>query len=424
MSQKSVKQPLAILLGGLANTTSTARALGRQGVPVAVLARNRCAAHHSRYAKSFVIPEDTPPADYWREWLLERPEFPPGSVVFPCEDAALQFTAQAHKELSERYHLDILEPAHALALLDKEKTLTLAREAGVPAPRSWSIRKREDVEALLDSIVYPVLIKPVHTHLFQHKFGKKVFLVENEETFLSGCQKALDAGIDFMVCEFVPGPDTQLSSYYAYFDRHGEPVYELTKRTMRRSPANFGIGSYHMTEWLPETAETGRRFLKNMGFRGIANIEFKSDPRDGQLKIIECNTRFTGAQELIIRSGLNIPFIAYRYIVANERPSDTTFKEFVTLWLPFEDLDAFRDLLASGQISPWAWLKSICRGHGFCYFALDDMKPFFEVCKFEAARRANWLLGQRQSRTRALTSPRSEHAGSARKIVPQANRRL
>lgn len=389
---KRPRKPIAILLGGLANTTSTARALGRQGIPVAVLARSRCAAHHSRYVQSFPIPEEETAIDFWQERLLDRPGFPEGSVVFACEDAALQFTAQNHQKLSQRYLLDIIKPEHQLQLLDKEKTLALARQAGVAAPQSWRVRSWSDIEDLLGEIIYPVLIKPIHTHLFQRRFGRKVFLADDQRSLFHGSRRALDAGIDFMVCEFVPGPDTQLSSYYAYFDRQGKPVYELTKRTMRRSPPNFGVGSYHMTEWLPETAKAGYRFLSSLGFRGIANIEFKTDPRTGELKIIECNTRFTGAQELLIRSGLNIPLIAYQYLTENKRPADTGFAEFVTLWLPFEDVDAFRDLFARRQISPWIWLRSICRNHGFVYFARDDLKPFLAMFKKEISRRASGLM--------------------------------
>jgi D-aspartate ligase len=398
-------RPTAVLLGGLANTTSTARSLGRQGIPVAVLARPRCAAHYSRYVKSFPIPDGKPAVDYWQEQLLDRPAFPAGSVVFACEDAALQFTARNHQQLSQRYLLDILKPEHQLQLLDKEKTLALARQAGVSAPQSWSVRDWSDVEALLEKIQYPVLIKPIHTHLFQRRFGKKVFLADDKKSLLDGSRRALDADIDFMVCEFVPGPDTQLSSYYAYLDRHGKPVFELTKRTMRRSPPNFGIGSYHMTEWLPDTAEAGFRFLSSMGFQGIANIEFKTDPRTGELKIIECNTRFTGAQELLVRSGLNIPFIVYQYLTEDKRPADSGFAEFVTLWLPFEDVDAFRDLFARRQISPWTWLRSICRPHGYVYFATDDLKPFFAMFREDVSRRANWLIKPKWLTHRSAAEP-------------------
>src|SRR5690606_10989125 len=143
--------------------------------------------------------------------------------------------------------------------------------------------------------------------------------------------EVLDAGIDFMLCEFIPGPDDLLNSYYVYIDESGEKLFEFTKRILRRSPPNFGGGSYHITEWLPETARAGYKFFSGIGFRGLGNIEFKTDPRDGKLKVIECNARFTGAQELITRSGLNMPYIIYRYLTRKERTARSRFTEFMTL---------------------------------------------------------------------------------------------
>ncbi|MEX1034148.1 MAG: hypothetical protein WDZ30_12355 [Cellvibrionaceae bacterium] len=311
--------------------------------------------------------------------------------MFPCEDAAIQFIATNRSELRKRYLLDIHKPEHQLHLLDKQKTLALARETGVGAPRSWTVACIEDVESLLPEIEFPVLIKPIHSHIFQRRFRKKLFYVEGSGELMARSNEALGAGICFMLCEFIPGPDDLLSSYYVYIDRDNQPTFEFTKKVLRRSPPNFGAGSYHMTEWLPRTAEKGFQFFSGIGFQGLGNIEFKTDPRNGELKVIECNARFTGAQELITRSGLNMPYLIYHYLTENVRAPKSSFTEFMTLWLPFEDFDAYRDLRASKQISARAWLRSICRRQVFCYFAMDDLKPFFSASRRELSRRAQWL---------------------------------
>lgn len=388
-----MEQAVAVLLGGLANTTSVARALGRQGIPVAVLARPSSAALRSKYAQAFAIPEHRETTDYLQQLLLDQPAFPEGSVIFPCEDSAIAFVAENRDALSQRYRLDLQEPDLLLQLLDKEKTLQLARQVGVAAPRSWTVRSWQDIRDLLPEIEYPLLIKPIHSHVFQQHFKKKLFYAENREVLLRLAREVLDADVEFMLCEFIPGPDRLLSSYYVYIDREGQCAFEFTKRVLRRSPPNFGGGSYHITEWLPETAKAGYRFFSSIGFRGLGNIEFKTDPRDGELKVIECNARFTGAQELVTRSGMNMPVIIYNYLVHGERVPSTPFTEFMTLWLPFEDLDAYRDLHAARLLSSGKWLKSICRPQVFCYFDLDDIKPFFSATKAELKRRAQWMVG-------------------------------
>ena len=39
----------------------------------------------------------------------------------------------------------------------------------------------------------------------------------------------------------------------------------------------------------PEVEPLGFRLLKSMGYHGIASVEFKRDPRDGQFKLMEVN---------------------------------------------------------------------------------------------------------------------------------------
>ena len=72
-----------------------------------------------------------------------------------------------------------------------------------------------------------------------------------------------------------------------------------------------GNACYHISSWEPEAADLGEKFFRGINLRGLGNIEFKRDLRDGKLKVIECNARFTAAQELLNRSGMDISEIIY-----------------------------------------------------------------------------------------------------------------
>ena len=91
--------------------------------------------------------------------------------------------------------------------------------------------------------------------------------------------------------EFIPGGDDRHCSYYTYIDETGNPLFHFTKRLLRRHRANEGGATYHITDWNPEVAEKGLRLLQHVGLRGLGNVEFKRDPRDGELKLIEVNAR-------------------------------------------------------------------------------------------------------------------------------------
>ena len=382
-----------LLLGGAANSVSAARSLGKRNIKVSIAAPGKSFAAKSKYIKNhYVQPEGMDTMDFYYDLLLQQKCIKPETVIFACEDHAISVVAKNKTALTKKYILDIQKPQHQLDLLDKQKTLDLASSVNCPAPKYWPIKTLEDVINAIPEITFPVLIKPIHSHIFQKRFHKKLFLAEDRYGLKKQSQTVFDAGIDFMLCEFIPGPDSLLSSYYTYIDSEGEKLFDYTKQIERRSPVNFGGGTYHRSIWLPETADMGRQFFEGINFTGLGNIEFKRDLRDNQLKVIECNARFTAAQALVTHSGIDMPYLIYQYLVNNKRPDKTTFKDNVTLICPFEDFDAFRDLHAQGKITFFAWLNSVLRFHVFSYYTMFDPKPFLFAFYNEITKRLKWFF--------------------------------
>jgi len=382
-----------LLLGGAANSVSVARSLGKKNINVSIAAPENSLAAKSKYIKHhFVRPNNMDSIEFYNDLLLRQDCIKPEAVVFACEDQAIYAVAQNKSELKKKYILDIQKPEQQLDLLDKQRTLDLANDVGCPAPKYWCIKTLEDVINANPEITFPILIKPIYSHIFQHHFHKKLFLADNPQNLKEQAQKVLDAGIEFMLCEFIPGPDNLLSSYYVYINRQGEKCFEFTKLVERRSPINFGPGTYHRSKWLPETAAMGLKFFAGINFTGLGNIEFKFDTRDKQLKVIECNARFTAAQALVTRSGVDMPNLIYQYLVNDKKPAKPTFKDDVTLLLPFEDFDAFRDLRRQKKLTFLAWQKSIFGIHIFSYFTPLDPKPFLYAFYGEVVKRIKWHI--------------------------------
>ena len=138
---------------------------------------------------------------------------------------------------------------------------------------------------------------------------------------------------------------------------------------------NEGGATYHITEWLPETAELGQKFFRGIGFRGLGHVEFKRDPRDNTLKIIECNARFTMAQWLLVRAGIDIAYMIYCHVTDRPVPRIDKYREHVRMWHPLEDYWAFREQYGKGLLSPWGWLHSIMHWQAMPYFTITDPWP-------------------------------------------------
>ena len=379
MTNSKQKPVPVLLLGGQENALSVIRSLTRHGVPVSLSAPENCWALRSRHcAKRYPIAKGLDRAAFWEDLLLgpDHPELR-GAVLLPCNDEGIEFMAARRSVLRREYLLDDHVANQQMEMLDKQATLDLARSVGVPVPQHWNIEKPEDVDAIEGDVDFPVIIKPIHSHVFQRIYNAKLLVVNDFPELVSKVKEVLSRGLEIMVCELVPGPDDLLSSYYTYIDADGSHLFEFTKRIIRRNPVNFGGGCYHITDWVPETAEVGRKFFRGIGFKGLGNIEFKLDQRDGQLKVIECNARFTAAQELLVQSGMDIAWIIYNHITGGQIPKVEGFREGLRFWYAFDDFESFRMLRERGELSMSGWLRSIARPQVFPFFAADDPVPAF-----------------------------------------------
>ena len=312
-----------MLLGGRENALAVTRNLGRRGVTIRVSNVPGSWAMQSRFcAESYPVPDGTPVSEYWEELLLgpDSSRFH-GQVIFACNDPALVFVAEHRDALRQHYLIVDSDPDLQLALLDKQKTLELARRAGVPAPNYWSISNLADIEKIRGDIHYPVMVKPIDTHSFSKVFGRKLFIIESSfDELKEKIRLSHEQNMDVMVVEMIPGPDSLLTSYNTFIDSAGNRLFDFTKSVFRRYPKNRGSGCYHKTEWLPEVAELGQKFFTGIGFCGIGNVEFKRDPRDGRYKIIESNARFVATHELFVRAGAPSDLLIYCYLTGQPVP--------------------------------------------------------------------------------------------------------
>lgn len=368
-----------LILGGTENALSIARNLGGRGVPVKISSNIKNSGMHSRFCReSFPIPDRQSTDEFWRALLLDDEHSLYGHIMFAGGDDALEFLARHRQDLEGHYILDDYIPELQNAMLDKKRTLELARSVGVPTPNFWAIRNMDDVERIREQIQFPVLVKPIHSHKFQQVFKRKFFIIDDSFDELK--QKAdliLQKGLEIMIVEMIPGPDSLLSSYFTYIDRNGRELYQFTKRVLRRFPVNHGGGTCHITEWLPETAELGRKFFRGIRFRGMGNIEFKRDTRDGKLKVIEVNARFVAAQELLVRCGMPIDLIVYCYLTRQPQPEIESYRQFLRMWYPRTDYAAFRELQRRGELSFVGWIRSwLFHRKVFPIFNIRDPWPF------------------------------------------------
>lgn len=385
-----------LILGGTENALSLLRHFGRRGIRVSLSSPKDCWGRYSRYCSKFYPIESLDTAhEAWSDLLCnEADQQLRGHIIIPCSDSAIEFVAYNHQKLVPHYILDDAMPEQRLAMLDKRRTLELARAVGNDTSNFWMFPSSSDYRAVRDEITFPVMVKPVHSHKFTRVFGRKLFIIESDfDEMLEKVELAKRHGIDVMVMEMVPGPDDLLSSYYTYIDADGNHLFQFTKRVFRRHPVNRGGACYHITEWLPETAEQGRKFFDGIGFRGMGNIEFKRDLRDGKLKVIEVNARFTAAQELLVQSGMPSDLILYCHLTGQSLPEVIEYEQMLRFWYPLRDFLAFLELRKRGELTLLGWLQSTLPYRQVLpLFDLSDPLPVVHVMANSVRKIFNKLL--------------------------------
>ncbi len=397
--------PPVVVLGGMGAALSITRSLARHGVRVHVLGEPGAIVEKSNCCAQFVDCGAEPGIqDCWLEWLASD-SAAHGAVVLPAGDDGVELIGRNRARLLELGYVPVeADDEVMLAMLDKQRTQELAKDVGTATPATIPVSGPEDAAAVAAEIGFPCALKPLHSHLFARHFAVKVFTVEDERELEEVLAQTGALGLEMIATEVIPGGDDRYRAYYTYLDADGEPLFHFTKRKIRQHPIHFGLGTYFKTDWNPEVIEEGLRFCQRIGLRGLANLEFKLDPRDGVLKLIECNHRFTAVNEIVRQSGIDIATMTYDHLVGNPVARMPSYRTGVRLWSPLEDFKAAGEYRAEGGLTYLGWALSVLHRQHTYFFDWRDPGPTLHSFGAKFGRRAQRLREATSEPTAAATS--------------------
>jgi len=366
----------AIVVGGSITGLSSLRAFASHGIPVAVVATDRRdVAPYSRWASETHRLDDVQADPESVLDLLERQARRwRGRVVLTNLDEVAILLAR-HRERLERWYRIVTPPWDTIRhVMQKDLTYAAAREVGVDAPRSYGEASLET--AALDDVVFPVVVKPVESRPFVVRFGVKLFVAHDRDELRRRVEDVLAAALRAEIIDLVPGPDDLFYSYTVYIDRYGDPAAELCTRKLRKSPPFFGVARVAEVASRSELREPTLALLRRIGWRGMASVEYKLDPRDGRHRLMEINGRSFLIQGLAQRAGVNYPLLAWRESVLGENVS-AAFNGWGGVWIHLLD-DLYYGLFhrAVEGASVRQYLTPYGRPKIFAVWSADDPKPF------------------------------------------------
>jgi len=366
----------ALVIGIGLNALGVMRSLGRAGIPLWNANPQRDYVRSSRWYRPapLALEDDQPLADYLERLPVER------AVLFAASDDRVLETSLLPPHLRERFPASIASPDTIHALLDKLSLARLLEERGLPHPRTFA-----SLHDAPDEVFANAFLKPRDSLAFNRRYGVKGVAVTSREDALS---RQLVG--ELVLQEYIPGGADRHYFLDGVVDRDGELAALFARRRVRMYPLDFGNSSAMVSIPLAEVAagvRTLERLLRDVRYRGIFSAEFKLDPRDGLLKLLEINCRPWWFNGFAADCGVDTTLLAYRDALGLPVEKISSYREGVRMVYTFNDLRAVMRTRTPPLQALRFWF-----GARDALFARDDPRPYFRYAREQLARGVRGVL--------------------------------
>ncbi|MFE0099524.1 ATP-grasp domain-containing protein [Streptomyces sp. NPDC059009] len=363
------------------------RSLGRLGVPMYAITEDR----YTPAAASRHLTRAFP----WRTTGTEDPErlvdgllrvgrrIGRPTVLIPTDEEAAVLIAEHQKELGDKesgfggFLFPRVEPELPRRLASKQGLHELCVEHGIASPPAAFPQSYADIEEFAGAARFPVVAK--NREAFTRRKQPAVNGTTRIETPAGLLTLARDWGErpGVILQEYLPREQAEDWIVHAYFDADSTPLALFTGVKVRSWPPHAGMTANAYVVDNPELADLTTRFIKQIGFTGIIDLDLRFDRRDGRYKLLDFNPRM-GAQFRLFESESGIDVVRAMHLQLTGRAvpegEQRAGHRYVVENIDLPALLAYR---RSGYTTPHAPARP--SSTELAWLAADDMLPFFTM---------------------------------------------
>ena len=303
-----MRSKIFITDGHWRKSLAAVRALGRKGVPVTVGESTRLnTASFSRYCnRAKVYPSPFFKQSEFVDFILKELSSHSYQMLLAMEDETLALLSRHHDEISKSVYFPAPSHEKLCFAQDKARVLKLAEAQGIPIPKTWTLEDLSQLDDILETLPFPVVIKPrTGSGAVGITYPKTPGAIKSQ--YLSTHKR-----LPFpMIQELIPREGTGFGASFL-MDEQGRVKASFVHKRLREYPVTGGASTLRESVRHDEIRDMALTLLKALDWFGVAMVEFKLDPRDGIPKLMEINPRFWGSLSLAIESGVNFPYILYQ----------------------------------------------------------------------------------------------------------------
>ena len=309
--------------GNHGGTLAAARLFGSAGLHV-VLADSDSAtlAGASRFvSRRFRCPayKNT---DAFVAWLMAFGAKYPGYFLYGTSDDVVFLLARERERLASCFRLYQPSEQTIFSLSNKQLLYAMAREIGIETPGTFYPSSTEDVELLVRTLDYPLIVKPktqlglslnvrgmlCRTPLevrrafygYQQKFPYAPWVHAYDPTL---CWPMIQAWFD--------DPATQTYSLSGFLSKENDIYLARGAQKVLQQPLDVGIGlAFESRPLIEKISEKVRQLALRSGYYGVFEVEFVRLAYEDRYLLTEFNPRFYGQMGFDIMRGMPLGHLA------------------------------------------------------------------------------------------------------------------
>lgn len=239
---------------------------------------------------SFTYPDPFTQEEAFIACLKEKVSELKPKVLLPTHDES-QVIMRHRNEFPSELVIPYMEADRLKNLSDKAWATEKAAECGVPTPRTYGFW--QDVEK------FPCVFKTATGNS-----AKTVFFPKDAVALEKLVSEFRDVKI--LIEDRVGGSDYSVDCV-----RWDGFFKASTYHAMVTKTTGGGTTTQREIVSAPELERYARMLLDYVDFKGVCGIDFRYDPKSGEVAFIEVNARFTGGLATPVTAGFDIPWVLY-----------------------------------------------------------------------------------------------------------------
>ena len=378
------------------------RSLGRAGIPVTAITEDLLTpASVSRHLKRRIVwtPDVySDPAQVIERLVVIGQKIGKKPIVVCTDDEAATLVAEASDTLRETFTLPDPLPGLVRSLASKRGLNELCRSADVPTPYTLFPKSNAELEALIDEIQFPIVVKNIEP--WQRIRTPEVpgtTLIQTPAELLERASSWREP-FGALIQEFLP--EEFFEDWVVQGYRGNRAQLAITARRLHSWPPFRGQTASARLEDNPGLADHVLSFCNRIGYQGVFDAEFRFDRRTGTYYLFDFNPR-VGAPVCLFRTEVGLDPVRAMHLDLSGRPlpdaRQLTGQRLIVEQLDLAARPAYR---RAQQVSKKHENQGVERDTvRFAWLAVDDPLPIIAM----GIRQLFWSIRALPRRLRSRT---------------------